>query len=487
MHKQENKSKRIAAAALSAAMLATSLSGCALVKVDSAKDGAKTIATFDHQTVKKSDYNNMMAQVALQYAANNQAMPTGANSKELKKDVKDSVIDNAVIVQKAKDDKVKIDTAKAKKTGENTYKSIKKQAGKTYSKVLREQNTNDKSFHQYIVDSSVSNAYAEKVSSQFEKKFKKDPEKYYKASVGKANGKTVTSGEYFYYAFLQELTNEIKGANVGTDQNAAKKQVLKTIATDRAWIQYCDKHDVTISNAAISKQEKNLEAQQSRVITDKLKDTVYQSYYLNDTLVSKYRKQHAKALACKKTLKAYEKKQIESKITDAQRSQYFEKHKDQFATVSAEHILTTNKKTANKIYSEAKNITTKSDFDVLIKKYHGKKGIREASDLGAFKKGDMVKPFANAAFDAKENTVTKPIKSVYGYHVIYVYAKSNGHTWKKYKKEIDNAIAKSKGDESYNKVKAKISSNVRYSVNKEIKSPEAQYIDNLEKSYHVKK
>ena len=483
---QVHNKKRIAAAPLSAAMLATTVSGCALVQVDPAKDSAKTIASFDHQTVKKEDYNNMMAQVAIQYAASNQSMPTGTDAKELEKSVKEAVIDNAVVTQKAKDDKIKIDTKKAKKTGESSYKSIKKQAGKKYQTTLKAQNTNDKSFHQYMINSSIDNAYAEKISSNFKKTFKKNPDKYYKASAGKANGKTVTTGEYYYYAFLQELTNELSGSNVNNDQNTAKKQVFQTIATDRSWIQYCDKHGIEISNATISKQEKKLKKQQSQVISDKIKNQVYESYYLTDELVNKYNHQHAKALACKSTLKAYKIKQAKDDITNAERSKYFNKHKDEFVTVSAEHILATNKKTANKIYKEAKGITKKSAFDALIKKYHGKSGIREASDLGAFKKADMVKSFANAAFKAEVNTVTKPVKSVYGYHVIYVYSKDNGTSWKKYKTDIDNAIAKIQSKESYSKAKTKIKENVRYKVNDEIKSPQAQYIDSLEKTYHVK-
>ena len=337
-----------------------------------------------------------------------------------------------------------------------------------------------------MINSSIDNAYAEKISSNFKKTFKKNPDKYYKASAGKANGKTVTTGEYYYYAFLQELTNELSGSNVNNDQNTAKKQVFQTIATDRSWIQYCDKHGIEISNATISKQEKKLKKQQSQVISDKIKNQVYESYYLTDELVNKYNHQHAKALACKSTLKAYKIKQAKDDITNAERSKYFNKHKDEFATVSAEHILSSKKSTAEKIYSEAKDIHKKSDFNDLIKKYHGKSGILEAADLGAFKKSAMVKPFANAAFNAQVGTVTKPVKSTYGYHVIFVYAKDDSTSWKKHKKQITNSIANIKSKEAVSKVKAKIKENVRYKINDEIKSPEEQYIDSLKKSYKVK-
>ena len=41
-------------------------------------------------------------------------------------------------------------------------------------------------------------------------------------------------------------------------------------------------------------------------------------------------------------------------------------------------------------------------------------------DLGWFKKGKMVKPFDDAAFNAKKGQILKPIQTNFGYHLIYV-------------------------------------------------------------------
>ena len=44
----------------------------------------------------------------------------------------------------------------------------------------------------------------------------------------------------------------------------------------------------------------------------------------------------------------------------------------------------------------------------------------KGGDLGWFKKGRMVKPFEEAAFQAKKNQIIGPVLSRFGYHIIHV-------------------------------------------------------------------
>ena len=44
----------------------------------------------------------------------------------------------------------------------------------------------------------------------------------------------------------------------------------------------------------------------------------------------------------------------------------------------------------------------------------------KGGDLGWFKKGRMVKPFEEAAFQAKKDQIIGPVLSRFGYHIIHV-------------------------------------------------------------------
>ncbi len=62
-----------------------------------------------------------------------------------------------------------------------------------------------------------------------------------------------------------------------------------------------------------------------------------------------------------------------------------------------------------------------SKFAAYAKKYSQDPGsAKQGGDLGFFAKDRMVPEFAEAAFKAKPNTVTNPVQSQFGYHIIMV-------------------------------------------------------------------
>ena len=100
------------------------------------------------------------------------------------------------------------------------------------------------------------------------------------------------------------------------------------------------------------------------------------------------------------------------------RYQEFLKQNPPVEEVRARHILL-------KTETDAKNVIGHIDagkaFDAAAKEFSTGPSAANGGDLGYFKRGDMVKPFSDAAFAMKAGEVTPlPVKTRFGWHVIKV-------------------------------------------------------------------
>ncbi len=86
--------------------------------------------------------------------------------------------------------------------------------------------------------------------------------------------------------------------------------------------------------------------------------------------------------------------------------------------VQARHILVGNKELAEEI---KKKVDDGGDFSKLAEEFSECPSKKRGGDLGWFGKGAMVRPFEVAAFSADEGAIVGPVKTEFGYHVIYVY------------------------------------------------------------------
>ncbi|MGV7221147.1 MAG: peptidylprolyl isomerase [Nitrospinales bacterium] len=86
--------------------------------------------------------------------------------------------------------------------------------------------------------------------------------------------------------------------------------------------------------------------------------------------------------------------------------------------VQARHILVGDKELAEKIKVE---IDEGADFSQKAEEYSECPSKKRGGDLGWFGKGAMVRPFEVAAFTAQEGDIVGPIKTEFGWHLIYVY------------------------------------------------------------------
>lgn len=104
---------------------------------------------------------------------------------------------------------------------------------------------------------------------------------------------------------------------------------------------------------------------------------------------------------------------------------YFEENKESFstpATATAKHILVSEEAKANDI----KEMLQKGEktFEEAAKEFSSCPSSAKGGNLGTFGKGQMVKEFEEAVFEGDIETIIGPVKTPFGYHLIWVDSKS---------------------------------------------------------------
>lgn len=150
---------------------------------------------------------------------------------------------------------------------------------------------------------------------------------------------------------------------------------------------------------------------------------------------------------------------LKKDIKDSEINKYYED--EVYGDIKAKHILispdTTNDMTTEqkeaaekKAKKEAEDIIKKLDkgdkFEDLAKKYSDDSATaKKGGDLGWISTGDMVEEFDAAAFKLKKGKyTTSPVKTTYGYHIIYKVDEKSKPKLKSVKTTIINDLVKQK-------------------------------------------
>ncbi|MHB8881976.1 MAG: peptidylprolyl isomerase [Thermodesulfovibrionales bacterium] len=154
-----------------------------------------------------------------------------------------------------------------------------------------------------------------------------------------------------------------------------------------------------------------------------------------------------------------------SKVSDQEVREYYDKHKEDFATTSqikASHILVKTEEEAVKIAGRLKK---GEKFEDIARKESIDKGSgKNGGDLGYFSKGQMVPEFEKAAATLKKGETSAPVKTNFGYHIIRVTDKKAGPVieFERIKELISQRLSGEKQKEAFDK-----------------------YVDELKKTYTV--
>jgi len=151
------------------------------------------------------------------------------------------------------------------------------------------------------------------------------------------------------------------------------------------------------------------------------------------------------------------KKQYDNvKVTDKDVKAYFNEHKSEYkepARIHARHILVKTEEVAKSIISGLKSKSGNALKEAFIAEAKAKStgpSGKNGGDLGFFAQGQMVPAFNDAAFKMKKGTITmSPVKTNFGYHVIYLEDKKSAKTLTY--KDVEDGIKKGLHAEKFKK------------------------------------
>ena len=244
--------------------------------------------------------------------------------------------------------------------------------------------------------------------------------------IATVNGTVITKNEYDRELARYKERITAQGAKINdSDMPAIKTQVIENIVGMLLMYQDATAKGITADQAAIDNQWKQLKSQYPD--EQKFQDALKQLNVTEESI----KEQIKRGLTLQKFIKEnfYDK----VSITDSEVKAFYDNNPDKFnkpEAIRASHILITVKPDADEAQKKAARaeiekiqarIKAGEDFAKLAKENSKDPGSKEnGGDLGFFTKGQMVKPFEDAAFALKPGMVSDIVETQFGYHIIKV-------------------------------------------------------------------
>ncbi len=217
-----------------------------------------------------------------------------------------------------------------------------------------------------------------------------------------------------------QMGQKLEGKNLKNVEN----KVLDTLIDRELLYQESEKEGIKISKDKINKEVADLQKKFSdkKAFSEALKTV--------NLTESELKNQIKRQLAIKELIDRKIASKI--KITDKEAKEFYDKHPEYFKQpeeVRASHILVKvasdadKKKVAaakKKIEAAQARLKKGDDFAKVAKEVSEGPSAKKGGDLGFFKKGQMVKPFEDAAFAMKPGQTSGIVRTRFGFHIIKV-------------------------------------------------------------------
>jgi parvulin-like peptidyl-prolyl isomerase len=237
-------------------------------------------------------------------------------------------------------------------------------------------------------------------------------------AIAKVGGSAITQAQFDQYmsqAKAQAASNQPFPSPGTTQYNQYAAQLVNYLVQQQLITNEAGKLKISVSD---------------KDITDRLTQ-LYQAYGGQPKVMAILKKQGMTLDQLKDLLKnqilgqkVYEQVVAKAKPTAQQISDYYNAHKSQFnqpETRDVRHILVKTKAEADTVRALLAANDTDAEWAKVAKQYSTDPGSKKnGGSLGTVSPGQMVAPFDKAAFSLKPDTISVPVKSQYGWHVIEV-------------------------------------------------------------------
>jgi peptidyl-prolyl cis-trans isomerase C len=242
------------------------------------------------------------------------------------------------------------------------------------------------------------------------------------------NGFVITEGdiEARIMPRLSKLGGQLSPAMVEQYKSRMKAQAIEGMILEHLLDEQIKKASITVTDSDVNDKITEILAQQGMSM-----DTFKSMLQAQGMTYEQVKRDIGKTVGYEKLIDS----QLPSKeVNDADILAAYEQHKEQYDTpeqVQASHILITpdpNNTDANQAKVQAKAKAEKlheqlkggADFAALAKENSDCPSKAKGGELGLFEKGQMVKPFEDAAFALKPGDLSDVVETQFGYHIIKV-------------------------------------------------------------------
>ena len=409
---------------LLAAVLSVSLCGCDLLSLNTEKDLLSTVASVGGVDYTKEQFLSFYNVACLLTEAGGYTVPTEAESvasykSDLLKQFATYKAMSAYVHEKGLETEHE---HTAKEDAEEYIESLKEQyADGAYDELLARYGFDGQSFASAMEDYMQLSIDSETYYSENTD----HTDLFDGVSAFSVDGTQISQKEFYYYAVNMLFYNYLQSYSFpqSVDEMKSSFKDFKDVYYSYyyAIYNYGLSQGIELTDEEIEEGASTFDIIRDYMGEDLL-NSYYQQFFLTGDDVAEARTQMGKVMAMYSKVSDL----IEEGFapTDDEIRTYYESNPSSFeAKVSAYHILTEDEARAKELEKESK--LTPEGFMKIFEKYSAStntdESILEAADLGSFTYGRMVPAFSEPVFEMQVGEVKGMIPTEYGYHLVYVY------------------------------------------------------------------